>query len=69
MKKTKLRKKVLPSDLKESDLDLLFQAYHLAESHSLCFGNAYYRLKALDLINCECKITYYGKQLVRYVRV
>lgn len=69
MKKTKLRKKVLPGDLKPRDLDLLQQASYTPETHFLCFGHSYFKLKELELITNENKISYYGKQLVKYMRM
>lgn len=63
--KFKIKKRFKVTDLKSNDLNLLHQAYALPEEFSLCFGKSYGVLRALDLITDECKISWYGRKLVR----
>ena len=69
MKKTKIRRRFKVTDMRQDDLDLLAQAYALPEESFLCFGKSYAVLKALDLITEECKISWYGKKLIRSLAV
>ena len=57
------------TDLKPIDLHLLGIANSLPEDVSLCFGHSYGRLKSLDLITEECKISWYGKKLIKHLTV
>lgn len=65
MPKVKIRKRFKVTDLRQSDMDLLATAYALPEDVSLCFGRSYFILKDLDLITEECKISWYGRKLIR----
>lgn len=69
--KTKIRRSrnYKVTDLRQSDLDLLYTAYALPEDVSLCFGQSYFILKSLDLITEECKISWYGKKLIKSMAV
>ena len=62
--KTIIRKAWTPKDLKANDLDLLSIACHLVEDSFLCFGSAWTKLRALELIDDDSKPTKLGRDLV-----
>lgn len=65
MNQIRIKKRFKVSDLRQSDLNLLATAYALPEDTFLCFGRSYSILKDLDLITEECKISWYGRKLIR----
>lgn len=56
--------KYILQDLKESDIAMLAQAAHLPEKTWFCFGASYFKLRALELVDNELRVTYTGKQLL-----
>lgn len=62
-----MKTKVKFSDLKDGDLELLAKAYSANKELSTCFANSYRRLRELDLITDDMKISWYGKKLLKYL--
>ena len=65
----KIRRSYKVTDITQQDLELLSKAYALDPEYSLCFGKSYERLKSLDLITEDAKISWYGKKLIKHLVV
>lgn len=55
--------KKLPS---QRALKLLHQASFLNNNNFMCFGNDYFTLFKLNLVDKEMKVTYLGKQFIQF---
>ncbi len=65
--KTKVRKRFKPKDLSQDDLQLLGRASALNGKEFLTFGKSYNKLRELDLITDEMKLSWYGKKLLEFL--
>lgn len=63
MKENNKSKYTLES-LNQADIDLLTQASHVPEKTWFCFGQSYFKLLSLELVDNDNQVTYTGKQLL-----
>lgn len=62
--KRKRRQKYTLKDLKQHDINLLASAAAVPEKTWFSFGMAYYKLRDLNLVDDETRVTYHGRKLL-----
>lgn len=65
MKKKIKPKKYNLTDLQDDDISLLSRALQLAPKSFFCYGNRWYKLFSLQLIDEETRVTPHGLEVIK----
>lgn len=60
-----IKRKAQFSDLRIRDIELLQSACFAKDEYFVCLGKSYYKLKSLNLVTDEYKVTHDGIQFLR----
>lgn len=64
-KQKEYEKRFKLEDLTLGDVDMLAMAASVPQGTWFCFGQSFYKLYDLDLIDKDNSVTFYGKQLIK----